>query len=180
MLYSASLLVPQIVGFAITASRDRFATRPKSSRKRSVRCRRLFRKAFVPLISPFRKKSVTCSASFLMSPICSNSSFLTLARRRRLNCRFLEEIRVKRAPLGIVARSFVSLTFSSTWFDYARHRETLINGPRYRRLRRLPLAPQELLLTRESSTSCLVSLPLVQDRLCSTNRCLCFSRRICV
>jgi len=33
---------------------------------------------------------------------------------------------------------------------------------------------------RESSTSCLVSLTLVQDRLCSTNRCLCFSRRIFV
>jgi len=33
---------------------------------------------------------------------------------------------------------------------------------------------------RESSTSCLVSLPLVQDRLCSTNRCLCFSRRIVI
>jgi len=124
MCYSASVLVPQIVGFARTASRARFATRPKSTRKRSVRRRRSFRKAFVPQISPFRKKSVTCSASFLLSRICSNSSFLTLAQRRRSNCRFLEEIRVKRAPLGVVTRSFVSLTFSSTWFDYARHRET--------------------------------------------------------
>jgi len=84
-----------------------------------------FRKAFILQISPLRKKSVTCSASFLVSRICSDSSFLTLARRRRSNCRFLEEIRVKRAPLGVVARSFVSLTFfSSTWFNYARHRET--------------------------------------------------------
>jgi len=105
MLYSASVLVPQIVGFARTASRARFATSPKSTRKRSVVRRRSFRKAFVPQISPFRKKSVTCSASFLMSRICSNSLFLTLARHRRSNCRFLEEIRVKRAPLGVVARS---------------------------------------------------------------------------
>ena len=76
-------------------------TRQKSSAGR----RRSFRKAFVPQISPFRKKSVTCSASFLVSRICSNSLFLTLARRRRSNCRFLEEIHVKRAPLGVVARS---------------------------------------------------------------------------
>jgi len=124
MLYSASVLVPQIVGFARTASRARFATCPKSTRKRTLRHRRSFRKAFVPQISPFRKKSVTCSASFLVSRICSNSLFLTLAWRRRSNCGFLEEIRVKRALLGVVARSFVSLTFSSTWFDYARHRET--------------------------------------------------------
>jgi len=66
MPYSASVLVPQIVGFARTASRARFATRPKSTRKRSVRRRRSFREAFVPQISPFRKKSVTCSASFLV------------------------------------------------------------------------------------------------------------------
>ena len=123
MLYSASVLLSQIVGFARTTSRARFATRPKSTQKRSVRRRRLFRKAFVLQISPFRKKSLPCSASFLMSRICSNSSFLTLARCCRSNCRFLEEIRVKRAPLGIVACSFVSLTFSLTWFDYARHRE---------------------------------------------------------
>jgi len=62
---------------------------PKSTRKRSVRRSRSFRKAFVPQISPFRKKSVTCSASFLVSRICSNSSFLTLARRRHSNCRFV-------------------------------------------------------------------------------------------
>ena len=105
MLYSASLLVPQIVGFARTASHVRFATRPKSTQKHSVRGRRSFRKVFVPQISPFRKKSVTCSASFLVSRICSNSLFLTLAWRRCSNCRFLEEIRVKRAPLGVVARS---------------------------------------------------------------------------
>jgi len=124
MLYSASVLVPQIVGFARTASHAHFATRAKSTRNHSVRRRRSFRKAFIRQISPFRKKSVTCSASFLASRIYSNSSFLTLARRRRSNCRFLEEIGVKRAPLGVVACSFVSLTFSSTWFDYARHRET--------------------------------------------------------
>ena len=105
MLYSASVLVLQIVGFVRTASRARFATRPKSTRKRSVRRRRSFRKAFVPQISLLCKKSVMCSALFLVSRICSNSSFLTLARHRRSNCRFLEEIRVKRAPLGVVARS---------------------------------------------------------------------------
>jgi len=53
----------------------------------------------------FRNKSITCSASFLVLQICLNSSFLTLARRRRWNCRFLEEIRVKRAPFGVVACS---------------------------------------------------------------------------